>query len=580
MPLILELNGQRVKIKQEGFTLDFVADDGGFNAVPISDDPVTVYNRDFDESAINGIEVISKWFAENGIAPIPCKLIHTDPSIGILKQGFADTRKNEYTKCTADLYIISEFSDFTDRAEILNLRKLVETGTINSSDYQKVGYVLEMESRELISLFFTIIANTMNIMSINNRMIQEATRIPVPPETPKPWILIMIRIELFIAVGIQGKLIAEFLKNKPKKLSYYCIPVKTLITKACEYLGYSFESSILDKPELENLVLLGDTEHKGVEKDKTPKNNPVPDMNLMELIVSVGKLYKTKLLVRDKVVSLEEEKTYYENPSDFVIPRMMDDDNNPLTASHNLGEIPLSYTNEFATDSSDRNTTKENFGNKVTAHYLVEQSLQSRENDFFAPPVISQIPFARGTRKNDFNDAEKVYNFVIKVLTIPLRVIGFTTNSLLIQDEVKKCFKLETHGINTTKILITDGNGFVSSKNSEILNAENLYNEYHKQYTLAGGQGGYAFWTNYAGSMETGLCQGDDGNFLLSELNRTLVARTKEGATAVITRHERFEDTNSHDFEYRVKGFQNIFGHRFNDIKTPVVTEKLTVERE
>lgn len=577
MALIFELNGKIVEIEQGDFTLDFVADDGGFNAIPISDESVTVYNRDFDESDINGIDVLNKWFAENGLAPIPCKLTHTDPNIGVLKQGYADTRKNEYTKCTADLYIISEFSDFTDRAEILNLRKLIETGTITTSDYQKVGYVLEMETRELLSFLFSMVINLLALLSLINQIKAESTRVTTPPN---PWILIFMYAELIISITIQTKMVIDFLKSKPKKLSYYCIPYKTLIEKACNYLGYSFESSILDNPELKNMVLLGDTEHKGVSKNKTPKNNPIPDMNLMDLIISVGKKFKTKLLVRDSVVSLEEEKTYYENPSDFVIPRMQDDDNNPLTATHNLGEIPLSYTVEFATDSSDRNTTKENFGNKVTAHYLLEQSLQSRENDFFAPPVINQIQFSRATRKNNFNDTEKVYNGIMKGLSLPLRLLGFNTNDLLIQDDVKKCFKLETHGINNTKVIITDGNGFVSTTNSEILDAENLYNKYHKQYTLAGGQGGYAFWTNYEGSLKTGLCQGDAPNFLLSELNRTLVARTKEGATAVITMHQYQESTNSHDFRYRVKGFQNIFGHRFNDIKTPVVTEVLTVERE
>lgn len=573
MPIILELAGQEVHIEQKDFTLDFIANKGGFNAIPINEDPLTVYKGDFDDLK-DGLTFLNKLLAANGLSPIPCKITHTDPTIGLLKQGRYDTRKNDYTCKTANIYVISEFEDFITRSETLNLRKLIDSKDIKISDYQRVGYVLEMDTRSILSLLFTMIVNLLNLFALIN----EIKNALVKPE--KPWVLVLMYIQLAALVAIEIQMAIEFIKQKPKKSSYYCIPVKTLLTNACKHLGYSFESSILDSQKFKNMVLIGDTEHTGVSKNKTPKNNPVPDITLATLISAVNNIFRTKIVVKNNSVSLEEESFFYQNPSEFIIPRTQDKENNPLTATHNVGEISLSYGVGFATDSSDRNTTKGNFGNKVTAHYLVKQFLQSRNSDFFAEPTIKSIPFARAARKNELESAEKTYNSIIKTLSAPLRLLGLRTSELLIQDEVKKCFKLETHGINTTKILISDGNGFVSKDNSETLDAKNLYNEYHKKYTLAGGRDGFAFWTNFKGSLESGLCQDDNPNFLLSKLNTTLVAKTKEGQTAVITRHSFNDSTNSHDFEYRAKGWINIIGWQFSNITTPKVTEKLTIDIE
>ena len=79
---------------------------------------------------------------------------------------------------------------------------------------------------------------------------------------------------------------------------------------------------------------------------------------------------------------------------------------------------------------------------------------------------------------------------------------------------------------------------------------------------------------------------GNNMNFIFTRRSPLLALRFLETNNNEITSAdnevlEYYEDsTNSHDFKYRVKGWQNILGFRFNDIKTPVVTEKLTVERD
>ena len=572
MGLIFELDGKAVHIVQNEFSLDFIAEHGGFNAIPINNDPVTVYKGDYDDP-MDGLTLLNKLISVNGLTPMPCKLTHTDPNIGVLKQGRYDTRKNEYTCTTANIYVISEFEDFADRAEGLNLRKLVELGEIKAEDYQKVGYVLGMEEREMIGLLFSMVANFLNLLALVNQVRDEATAVP-----PNPWIIVLMAAELVAGILVQRQLIKEFIRLKPRKLTYYCIPVKTLIKKACKYLGYEFESNLLDNTDFNNMVLLGETEHEGVKGNRTPKNNPVPDMNLIDLLSGIGAMLKSKTKILNGKISLEEEKEFYANPSEFIIPRMQDDQTNPLTATHNVGDIPLSYGVGFSTDSSDRSTTNKNFGNKTIAHYSVAQFLQTRKSDFSAPHAVNEIPFARAKRRDSLTGTEKTYNSVVKAIFAPLRLLGFGLKDLLIDNEIEKCFELETHGINVPKILITGNDGFVSKTNGDVIDAQNLYESYHRQYTMAGGRDGLAYWTNYEGSMENGLCQDSQPDFLLSKLNSTLVAKTKEGNTAVITMHKYNDATNSHDFKYRVRGWQNILGGQFSDIITPYVTEHFTID--
>ena len=99
-----------------------------------------------------------------------------------------------------------------------------------------------------------------------------------------------------------------------KVKTYYCMIVKDIFEKACASIGYKFDSSLFDGI-MKDLTHLTNTDEAPALKG-LPKNNPIPDKNLLNYFEDWGKFFyaKPKVNYRTKTIHFENVFTYIKNP--------------------------------------------------------------------------------------------------------------------------------------------------------------------------------------------------------------------------------------------------------------------------
>ncbi len=263
------------------------------------------------------------------------------------------------------------------------------------------------------------------------------------------------------------------------------VPLKTLLEKACEYIGYNFETSIED---LDNLVYL-------------PSNQNVDEFGLKNVFSSVGvitegipnpgdigytcpemfqmcrQLFDARFAILGNTVQFHPENSpYWVSQSGWEKPNVLRDMAG-RSYRFNTDEIKGSILIQFQTDIVDEYTIK-NY--KGTAFQILTdaKAVGNASNKTIKNFDRVDIPVALGNRKESLNGFEQGLASIANLFDEIAGVFGGNPN--LAKKIKEKVGVLEVSNNNhSIPKLLWMSNGRLPSNHRNLFSAKTLWEKYH-----------------------------------------------------------------------------------------------------
>ena len=353
-----------------------------------------------------------------------------------------------------------------------------------------LGISLYVMTRELIDQTISL---TENIGSIFDGSLPN---IGVPPSYDTGG-LVMLVLNILLQIVVIALLLVAIVKMSqqffellfPQIRFYQGAKVKELIKKGCEYLGYQFQSNLLDGISglticpvplikdkdsyfdfLQNDLNFAFTKGYPTASDSTP--------TLGTLIDAIETQFNAKTKVRNGTVELERRDYWQNITSNLIIPALNIQNDRQEEYTLNVDEIWKRYYIHYQTDETDTHTL--DFFDPTDAEYSTE-ALNVINADLVTIKGLNDvnIPFALGVRKTGLNWIEKVAESVFEVIDGLINTFG-GSSSLVSQIEGRVgVMQISSQFFTKTKMLYTVA-GKQPANYVDIIRASAIYNKYHK----------------------------------------------------------------------------------------------------
>jgi len=266
--------------------------------------------------------------------------------------------------------------------------------------------------------------------------------------------------------------------------------LKELIKRGCEFLGYSFQSTLLDSISGATIVPVPLTrDRKSIFKflpeeltDSFTKGIPSASdatPTLGSLIDAVETMFNARLYVNNGNVRIERRDFLQNLTTNEIIPALVLQNDRIDEYTFNVDDIWKRYYIRYALDFSDVHTTDEIY-NIHDAEFSTEVSSFTNQ-DLISIKGLNEvnIPFALGSRKNELNWLEKRAKDVFSIIDAVTGVFGGGTNFASQIDARIGVLQIGQQYFSVTKFLYL-GSGQKQPVNFEnFISAKALWNNYH-----------------------------------------------------------------------------------------------------
>ena len=503
------------------------------------------------------IKFFEDWINNNSIAVAPDVTINSD-NFSIDGQAKLTSNQNSYirnqgTKSEFNILFEPFGNTFFEKSKSLGLSTFINKSK-NNTNTPVIRYVTERNSKVEDFLFlvvttqFTIEAAQLVYNTAD--AIKEA--ISTGFDTGSAVIKTILKIamnliytaSILLALNELLKQATEIIFDKPKQL--YALDVWGVIDAGCKYLGYNFNSSLID--EYKGLTILTATTTSG-EVTGDPKNDPVPSYSLFDFIERFALLFRGKLKVSGSNIRLENEKYYEGNPSNVTLKELY----NNGAETFNYEDLPETINLQYQKVQGDNNF-KDN-------RYTVEFSpITNKPNKNFGVEnkIDIQLPYALGQRKTSQSVAEKIFNGFFDIIT------GLSKNYKVNIGDRIGFLKVEQDIIQSDVVFIRDGEKIAKDSN-ELLQAKTLYNKYYDSASPLNNQ-----FVTVTGRGPDKIC-GNDTNKLIDNN----IALDSQGRTIIVTKNIRNSSDGQVDIEYKRRLFEGDFGFMTNNNIKKTVTNNI-----
>lgn len=343
--------------------------------------------------------------------------------------------------------------------------------------------------------------------------------------------LIALAVYLGLVVIALIKLLQELLENLISPVMYHMgMLYKTHFEKMCEYLGYTFQSSLFQDIPTGILDINGDTvpsaywanqchipikSQAGFRKNHTTDETGFWVGTFGDYIRAMCEKYNAKFVIIGNVFRFER-RDYGSSTEVFKIPNVRRDFHGT-----NASEIVSNYLVQFQVDTLDLNTVNRYLGTNCK-NYITSVVKDSNRSELIRGFKQPNIPFALGRRKNELTRVESAvkdllqvidaaltpiyiaYNAIIDGLSSfihawnslgdALNVIGINLPKINTPSKISKnalpqlidnrigMLLLSGDFIGVQKSVLIEGSGWdvkITTDNETKLSAENLWNKYH-----------------------------------------------------------------------------------------------------
>jgi len=394
--------------------------------------------------------------------------------------------------------------NFFDRAEGTTWELMARKGvTFNSFD---IPYVILPDDAvaTAIGLGISIYVLTKDIIEQIKALSETITNIidSVTPEvgagvTTDPAEIATLVVKALLQLAILAltivaliKMVQQFFELIFPKVRYFQgVKVKDLLTAGCNYLGYQFQSTLLDGISglticpvplvkdkdsfwdfLQNDLNFAYTKGYPSASDTTPSLDTL--LNAMETT------FNARTRVRNGIVQLERRDYWQNVTSNQFIPALNIQDKRQSEYTYNTEDIWKRYYIHYNVDFSDLYTV--DFYDPTDAEYSTEPVLVNNP-DLVSIKGLNEviIPFALGVRKESLNWLEKIAKGFFEVADEVINAFGGNGNYTAQIEGRIGVMKLSQQFFSTTKLMYTVG-GKQPSNYVDIMSAGAIYQKYHK----------------------------------------------------------------------------------------------------
>jgi hypothetical protein len=347
-------------------------------------------------------------------------------------------------------------------------------------------YVMTKELIQAIKDLATAIANLIEAVTPN---------ITVPPAPPLGSIISLVvtviaQVIYTAAILIAVVKLAQQLFDLifPKVRYYSGAKVKELLTKGCQYLGYSFQSTLLDSVSGLSILPV-----PLVKKKKSIFDYVQNDLNFsftkgyptaQDSTPTVGSLFKAmedmfnaKTKVVNGIVQLEIRNYWQNITPNAIVPALALQGERQDEYSLNIEDSWKRYFIHYQVDYQDTHTL--DFYDPTDAEYSTE-ALSPINPDLVTIKGLNDvnIPFALGVRKKGLNWLEKFVKVFFEVVDTVTGIFGGGTNFASIIENRIGVLQISSQFYSQTKIMYLIG-GKQPANYETYLNATALWNKYH-----------------------------------------------------------------------------------------------------
>jgi len=388
-------------------------------------------------------------------------------------------------------------------ADGFSYRYLENRGIITDADFISVPYVINfipdaaqllilsistfMVTKELIESIKEVSKNIANIVS-------GAT--PIAPFGVNVGQIILTSIKLvaqlayLVAVVIAlVKLIEQIIEQlMPPKRFHKGMTVKSLFSKACEYLDLTLESTLLDSLDVSGnqWVVIPAKNHRGGEKptgaDNSFRETGVPSaqdpLNTFAGVVRTFKdVFNADFQLKDGKF-IFERRDYFEKSTGYVIPdTFIDQDKLIDTNSFNTEDLKANYNINWSFDSQDLNTLDNQNGRVYQAVLNPKTTNISRLTTLTGLKEVS-IPISLAIRKDKLTVVEEIVKALVSAADALTGQLG---NPQSLSGKIKNrigAMSSSSHFSSGCRMVVMAGSSLQKNQRS-ILAASKLWDNYH-----------------------------------------------------------------------------------------------------
>lgn len=372
--------------------------------------------------------------------------------------------------------------DFIDVPYIIVKDNLVEVGL-------SLGISIFVMTKELIQAIKDLAAS---ISALIQAVTPNATVPPLPPLGAILSLVVVVLAQLAYTIAILIallKLAQQFFELIFPKVRYFkASKVKELILKGCQYLGFGFDSTLLNSISgltvlpvplvkekksifdyIQNDLNFAFTKGYPTAQDTTPL--------LGDLIRAVERQFNAKTRVINGVVYIERRDFWQNLSSNMILPALALQDPRQDEYILNTNEVWKRYYIRYQLDYSDVHTL--DFYDPTDAEYSTEPA-NVINADLVSIKGLDEviIPFALGVRKNGLNWLEKLAKGFFEIIDGLTGLFGGGTNYAgQIQNRIG-VLVVSQQFYSITKLLYTIG-GKQPANYEQYLAAKYLWSKYH-----------------------------------------------------------------------------------------------------
>lgn len=314
---------------------------------------------------------------------------------------------------------------------------------------------------------------------------------------------LIVKIAYYLALVIIVVKLAEQLFNVlfPAKKFLKACYFTELLTKGCEYLGYTFESDLFaDFPHFalmpipltrERTTLFGTETFNNL--DTLPFSKGVPTSSdsvstLGQFIDSLELMFNARLIVRDGVVRIERRDWLQNQTINVIEPALNLQADRESQYTFNTDEIWKRYYIHYALDYSDLHSVDGVTYDNHDAEYSTEPSFPVIHDDLVTIKGLNDvpIPYSLGARKNKLNIVEKLAKELFQTIDEVIEFFGGSSNLASTIDARKDCLQISQLYFSTTKVLYgktgtIKPNELIQEQNYfDYLSAKAIWTNFHK----------------------------------------------------------------------------------------------------
>jgi hypothetical protein len=391
-------------------------------------------------------------------------------------------------------------NNFQDRANGLTFGFLVDENFIVSSDFINVPYVIEKEFNfvEFAFLAFSIYSVTKDLESLIKRLADRVIMLagmatsgvggPVSAAVAAGLLAIIDVAFTTLMIALLINLIVELVAYLISPVKYHkAMRVQKLMEKACDYLGFSYNTTIVDIPEL---VLL--PSKTGINQDDQ-QNKIINGISIVqpgegipstadfgytfgELLSAMNTTFNAEFTVENGVLQHHAKNSpFWLQQSGYTLPDVLQE-----SIVTNANELISDKIILFKSDVKDSNTLENFLG---TTYEIRTRPISTSDNRNVLMNGFEkvEIPYALGNRKNNLNKFElfafKLFNNVDNFINF---FGGNSSAAASISNRIG-FLKLETDYINVPKLMKMDSQNRLASNNRNTWSAKYLYDNYHNE---------------------------------------------------------------------------------------------------